>query len=230
MCGIAGVYSLRPIEPFRSDVERIVESQHRRGPDFRAIETIGGRRRRGARPQPLVDHRPVADGQSAHVGRRSASLRGLQRRDLQLHRAARRTGRPGTPLRQHAATPKCSWKRLSSGESEAVGRFNGMFAFGLFDARDDRLYLVRDRFGVKPLYYACSRRHDPFRLDSRRHRQLLRLAPDLAYASCGVRYSLHEHDDAAPYVGMKALAPGTGWKSRPDGPPGWRCRPSAITT
>lgn len=41
--------------------------------------------------------------------------------------------------------------------TEIIGRLRGMFAFGIWDDRRKRLVVARDRFGMKPLYYA---KHD----------------------------------------------------------------------
>lgn len=39
---------------------------------------------------------------------------------------------------------------------ECLNRFNGMWAFALLDVRDNSLFCARDRFGIKPFYYAES--------------------------------------------------------------------------
>jgi asparagine synthase (glutamine-hydrolysing) len=39
---------------------------------------------------------------------------------------------------------------------EALARLDGMFAFGLYDTKEETLLVARDRFGMKPLYYCES--------------------------------------------------------------------------
>ena len=40
------------------------------------------------------------------------------------------------------------------GAADGAIALRGMYAFGIFDARAQELFLARDPFGIKPLYYA----------------------------------------------------------------------------
>ena len=68
--------------------------------------------------------------------------------------------------------------------TDGIARLNGMFAFALWDSRERRLVLVRDHFGVKPLYYVD---------DGRR----LLFASELK--------GLLQHPDVRPEVDLRAL-------------------------
>jgi asparagine synthase (glutamine-hydrolysing) len=62
-------------------------------------------------------------------------------------------------------TPPGGWKGTSDTETlleayrawgvDCLRRLNGMFAFAVWDRRDRRMFVARDRMGVKPLYYGC---------------------------------------------------------------------------
>lgn len=53
----------------------------------------------------------------------------------------------------HSDTETLLYAVRSWGIEGALQRFNGMFAFGIWDAHDNTLTLCRDRFGEKPLFY-----------------------------------------------------------------------------
>ena len=52
-----------------------------------------------------------------------------------------------------------------------VHRFNGMFAFAIWDSAKEDLFLVRDRYGIKPLYYAHTGRSIVFGSEQRAIRE-----------------------------------------------------------
>ena len=93
--------------------------------------------------------------------------------------------------------------------SACVEQLNGIFAFALYDAQDDRLWLVRDRFGVKPLYYAEAPKHLLFASEIKGI-----LATGLLTAEISPE-NLHEYftfqnilDDGTLFKGVKLLPPG----------------------
>lgn len=92
----------------------------------------------------------------------------------------------------------------------AVNRFNGMFAFALFDVENQDLWLVRDRFGKKPLfYYQTDDSHIVFASTPTTIAQYYGLTPNLEYVHRGLVYWYYEdRSDISPYKSVKALPSG----------------------
>ena len=149
MCGIFGYWS-RQRQPLALETLRgMAQALVHRGPDDEGIRhqpqrgvAIGNRRLSiidlGGGQQPFVSD----DGQIAVV----------QNGEIFNHvELAAELRAQGVHLRTHSDTEVIL--RLYEREGIAcLQRLNGMFAIAIDDAREDALYLARDRIGVKPLY------------------------------------------------------------------------------
>jgi asparagine synthase (glutamine-hydrolysing) len=95
---------------------------------------------------------------------------------------------------------------------DSLRRLNGMFAFAIFSRKTGEMWLVRDRFGVKPLLWGRS--HDGslgFSSSVAAVARFLHAEVDLEYCARGLRYRAFEVPGSeAPFKGVNAVPPG-GW-------------------
>lgn len=155
MCGFTGFWQMLPTmdTPTMHDVgKRMAEKIAFRGPDDYGVW--------GDNPRhPVLAHRRLAIvdvSAQGHQPMLSPSTRYVIAFNGEVYNAPRL--RPslenaGYVFKGHSDTEIMLAAIEHYGLENALQHFIGMFAFALFDRRDEKLYLVRDRMGVKPLYY-----------------------------------------------------------------------------
>ncbi len=91
---------------------------------------------------------------------------------------------------------------------ECVHKFNGMWAFALFDKEKNILFCSRDRFGIKPFYYTDTSEIFAFGSEIK---QLLSFHPkktvNTDILTDYLMYGLEEHTDETFFTGIKRLKP-----------------------
>jgi len=166
MCGIAGIVSAKPIERLPSLLDRFSRGLEHRGPDDLGFLTWS-RERVAVGRTPT----PVAPAQVALVHRRLSivdlSERGWQPMLDGTGRYAivfngeiynypelrRELEGAGNQFHSDTDTEVLLQLVIQSGIA-SIRRAVGMFAFAIFDMERRRLWLGRDPFGIKPLFYA----------------------------------------------------------------------------
>lgn len=99
-----------------------------------------------------------------------------------------------------------------------LNKLNGMFVFGIFDKIKGELYLVRDRFGVKPLIYTFFDGQLLFSSSISSVAKQINQDIDLEYCSSGIRFGFFEgYQDRTPFKNVKYLLPGSLMKCKLDG-------------
>lgn len=155
MCGITGAFGFGAsrFDLDEATLWRMTDAMAHRGPDGRAIHFDPARRvGLGHRRLSIIDlaagHQPMAND--------DGSVWIVFNGEIYNHAAirARLEGR-GARFRTRCDTEAILRLYEERGE-ECVHELQGMFAFAIWDAPRERLFLARDRIGIKPLYW-CER-------------------------------------------------------------------------
>jgi asparagine synthase (glutamine-hydrolysing) len=152
MCGIAGVLRLDGAPVDACAIRAMTTLIAHRGPDGEG-HVVEGPLALGHRRLAIIDlSADASQPMESHDGRYSLTYNG----ELYNYRELREElSSNGHRFRSRSDT-EVLLAALAEWGMAALPRFNGMFAFGLWDRRERTLLLARDRFGVKPLYYAQS--------------------------------------------------------------------------
>jgi asparagine synthase (glutamine-hydrolysing) len=151
MCGIAGIISNTQITGADVDlVNKMNTVQKHRGPDDEGFYSdkscVLGHRRLSIIDLSKDGHQPF----SSDDGRFHLIYNGEIYNYIELRDELKQLG---WKFRTKTDTEVLLKAYQQYGE-KCLPKFNGMFAFVIYDSHDNCLFLARDRMGVKPLYYA----------------------------------------------------------------------------
>jgi asparagine synthase (glutamine-hydrolysing) len=153
MCGICGIAlsSRSGAEVQRSTIERMRDVMLHRGPDGAGMFVqgrIGLGHRRLSIVDPAAGHQPMSSDDDAVQIVYNGEV--YNHPDIQ-----RRMEASGHCYHTHCDTESVL-KLYEQFGTRAPSQLRGMFAFAIWDSRNETLFIARDRFGVKPLYYAVT--------------------------------------------------------------------------
>ena len=153
MCGIAGLVSCVQLGPDARERARAMRDViTHRGPDEAGLH-LDDRAALAHRRLSIVD---LATGQQP-LSNEDGSVWVIFNGEIYNHADVRpELEARGHRYRTHSDTETIVHAYEEWGD-DCVQRFRGMFAFAIWDARKRRLLLVRDRLGVKPLYWTRCR-------------------------------------------------------------------------
>ncbi|MCW5897791.1 MAG: asparagine synthase (glutamine-hydrolyzing) [Flavobacteriales bacterium] len=149
MCGIAGSYQLQGTPPADDRIAAALRCIMHRGPDDEGVHR-GGRAVLGHRRLSIIDtssagHQPFTDDGGRYTIVFNGEVFNFQ--EIRAGLEAK-----GHTFRSHTDTEVVLRLFAVKGVS-FLHDLNGFFALAIHDAQDDTLFLARDRFGIKPLWW-----------------------------------------------------------------------------
>jgi asparagine synthase (glutamine-hydrolysing) len=149
MCGIAGIYQLNKQTVTTGHLESMVKALHHRGPDDSGVENMGhvalGFVRLSIIDLSHAGHQPMLSDDERFVLTFNGEIFNYIELREELIQA-------GYQFKTQTDTEVLLKSYIHWGE-DCLSKFNGMWAFVIYDKVKDEVFGARDRFGVKPFYY-----------------------------------------------------------------------------
>ncbi len=149
MCGIGGVALFDGRSPEIAGVRRMVDALRHRGPDDEGFYVEG--------PVGLAHTRlsvidlSAAGRQPMHIQDPDLSI--VYNGEIYNYRELRQELEQNGHRFHSSSDTEVVLRAYAAWGGACVKRFNGMFAFAIWDRAAQRLFVARDRLGIKPLYY-----------------------------------------------------------------------------
>jgi asparagine synthase (glutamine-hydrolysing) len=207
MCGIAGIFSQGVgASVDRASLEAMVASQHHRGPDGNGIYLDpSGAAGLGHNRLSIIDLSDAgAQPMTSADGRYQISFNGEIYNYIELRE---KLGDYPFQSRSDTEVVLAAYQRWGA---ECLDQFIGMFALMIWDQQEQQLFAARDRFGVKPLYYA--EKSDGQLVIASEIRTLraagIELEPDEKSWATYLTLGVYEHGQGTFWQGVQSLPAG----------------------
>jgi len=210
MCGISGIFSNVITEQHQVLIDSILKSQFSRGPDAQAKLTMQANHSQailGHNRLSIIDlseqaNQPMWD--TTH--RYCISYNGEIYNYIELREELVRLG---YQFNTHSDT-EVILNAFAYWGISALDRFMGPFAFALVDSQTDHIWLCRDRFGVRPLFYVILNNILYFASTTKELAKYFNVKPNLSYVAQGLKYLVYEDgSDNSAYEKIISLLPGS---------------------
>ncbi len=150
MCGIAGIIQHNSSLLGLEDVRKMTDAISHRGPDGEGFwRNDSGEVNLGHRRLSIIDLSEMGDQPFHYLSRYSIVHNGEVYNYIELKEELEKCG---YKFRSQTDTEVITAAYDHWGE-DCVEHFDGMFAFAIWDENEKELFIARDRFGEKPLFY-----------------------------------------------------------------------------
>jgi asparagine synthase (glutamine-hydrolysing) len=149
MCGICGIFDLNGNPVDRDLLSRMTRAMAHRGPDGTG-EIVAKHIGLGHRRLSIID----VSGGAQPIGNETGSIQVVFNGEIYNYVELREELRAAGHVFLTTSDTEVIVHGYEEWGRDCVRRFNGMFAFALWDSAKADLFVARDHLGIKPLYYA----------------------------------------------------------------------------